>query len=107
MLWEQELAVSATVSRNTRADIAIVSLMAGGTIVAGVVLTAADGGAAVLAGVSWGAGAGVAVEAFLACTTILAWVRQALVPSVITVHPSETIRTLTQVRVDEIHTLCT
>lgn len=43
MLWEQELAVSATVARNTCADVAAVSLVAGGAVVARVVFTTADG----------------------------------------------------------------
>lgn len=43
MLWKQELTVSATVARNTRADVTVVSLVAGGAVVARVVFTAADG----------------------------------------------------------------
>lgn len=43
MFWEQELAVSATVTGNAGANIAVVPLMAGGAVVAWVVFTAADG----------------------------------------------------------------
>lgn len=107
MFWKQKLAVSATVSRDACADISIVSLVAGSTIVARVVLTAADGGAAVAASVSWRTGAGVANGPFLAGATILARIGRALVSSVVAVHTSETIRTLTQIRVDQIHTPCT
>lgn len=107
MLWKQELAVSAAIAGNTRADVAVVSLVAGGAVVAGVVFAAADGRAAVAAGVSRRAGAGVAVRTFLARPAVLARVRGALVPGVVTVHAGETIWTLAQVRVDQIHTTCT
>lgn len=107
MLRKQELAVSAAVARNARADVAVVSLMAGGAVVAWVVFTAADGRAAVAAGVSRWAGAGVAVRTFLAGAAVLARVRRALVPGVVAVHAGETIWTLTQVRVDKIHAACT
>lgn len=71
MLWKQKLAVSATIARNTCTDVAIVSLMAGGTIVARVVFTATDRGATVAASVPRWAGAGIAVRTVLACTAIL------------------------------------
>ena len=104
MFWKQELAVPATIARDTSAHIAVISLVAGRAVVARVVFTAADGGAAVAAGVSRWAGAGVAVETLLARPTILARVDRALVPRVVTVHSSETIGTLAQVRVNQIHT---
>lgn len=104
MLWKQELAVPAAIARDTSAHVAVISLVAGCAVVARVVFTATDGGAAVVASVSWWAGAGVAVETLLARPAILARVGGALVPRVVTVHSSETIRTLAQVRVDQIHT---
>lgn len=97
MFWKQELTVSATISNDTCTDIAVVSLMAGGTIVARVVLTTTDGRAAVAACVSWWAGAGVAVKTLLARATILARISCALVTCIVTVHSSETVWTLTQV----------
>lgn len=103
MLWQQELAVPSTVAGDTRADIAVVSFVACGAVVARVVFTAADGRATVAAGVSWWAGAGVAVDTILARPTVLARVRRTLVPGVVAVHAGETVWTLTQVRVDEIH----
>lgn len=81
--------------------------MAGGTIVAGVVFTAADRGAAVAARISRRASAGVAIGTFLARATVLARVRRTLVPGVVTVHAGEAVWTLTQVRVHKIHTACT
>lgn len=107
MLREQELTVSAAVAWNARADVAAVSLVAGGTVVAGVVFAAADRRAAVAAGVSRRAGAGVAVGTFLARPAVLARVHGTLVSGVVAVHAGETLGTLTQVRVDQIHTTCT
>lgn len=107
MLRKQELTVSATVAGDARADVAVVSLVAGGAVVTGVVFTSADGRAAVAAGVPRRAGAGVAVQTFLAGAAVLTRVRRALVPGVVTVHTGETVRTLTQVRVDEIHAAST
>lgn len=107
MLWKQELTVSATVSMSTGADITVVSLVAGGTVVAGVVLAAADRGAAVATRVSRGTSAGVAIRTFLACATILARIRRTLITSVVTVLAGEAVWTLTQVGVHEIHTTCT
>lgn len=97
MLRQQELAVSASVPRNARADVAVVSLVAGGAVVAGVVLTAADGGAAVAAGVSWWAGTGIAVGTLLARPTVLTRVGRANIPSLVAVHACETLWTLAEV----------
>lgn len=104
MVREQELAVAATVTRHAGAHIAVVPLVAGGAVVARVVLAAAYGRTAVAARVARGAGAGVAVKTLLACTTILAGVDGALIAGVVAVHACEAIRTLAQVGVDEIHT---
>lgn len=97
MLRQQELAVSASVPRNTRADVAIVSLVAGGAVVAGVVLTAVDGGAAVAAGVSRWAGAGIAVGTLLARPTVLTRVGRAYIANLVAVHACKTLWTLAQV----------
>lgn len=107
MLWKQELTVSATVSMSTGTDITVVSLVAGGTVVAGVVLAAADRGAAVATRVSRGTSADVAIRTFLARATILARIRRTLITSVVTVLAGEAVWTLTQVGVHEIHTACT
>lgn len=61
MLREQELAVPATIAGDASTYVAVVPLVARGTVVAGVVFTAANGGAAVAAGVTWWASAAVAV----------------------------------------------
>lgn len=103
MLRKQELAVPATVAGDTSTHVAVVPLVACGTVVAGVVFTAANGGAAVAAGVPRWASAAVAVQTLLARPAILARVHGTLVASVVTVHSGETFGTLTQVRVDEIH----
>lgn len=107
MFWKQELAVSATISKDTGTNIAVVSLMAGGTIVARVMLTTADWRTAVAACISWWACAGVTVRTLLARATILARIDCALVSCVVTVHTSETVWTLTQVRVDQINAVRT
>lgn len=50
--WQEELAVVTTVAWHTGAGVAAATLMAGGSIVAGVVRAAGDGGAAVFAGIT-------------------------------------------------------
>lgn len=60
-----------TVAWYTGTHIATATLMAGGSIVAGVVMAAGDGGAAVVASISWRAGTGVAVHSLLTRPTIL------------------------------------
>lgn len=104
MLRQQELTISATVPGDACAHVAVVSLMARCTIVAGVVLAPVYRGAAVAPSVSWWTGAGIAICSLLACSTILTWVCRALVAHVVTVHSREAIRTLAQVGIDQIHT---
>lgn len=107
MLGKKKLAVPSTVPWDTGANVSIVSFVACGAIVARVVFASANGGTAVAAGVSWWAGAGVAVWSFLTRPTILAGVCRALISIVVAIHPGETVRTLAQVGVHEIHTVCT
>lgn len=107
MLWKQELAVPSAISRNTSAHVAVVSLVAGCTIVAGVVFTAANGGATVAASVPWRAGAGVATQTLLARSAILARICAAFISCVVAVHSGETVGALAQIRVYKIHTTCT
>lgn len=74
---------------------------------AGAVVTAADGGAAVLAGVTGRAGAGEVVHAILTGAAVLTRVDPAVVNVVLTVGAGVAILTLAQVGVDEVHTLGT
>lgn len=107
MLRKKKLAVPSAVPWHTGANISIVSFMACGAIVARVVFASANGGTAVATSVPWRAGAGVAIWSFLTRPTVLAGVGRALISIVVAIHPGETIRTLAQVGVDEIHTVCT
>lgn len=106
MFWKQELTVPAAISRNASAHVAVVSLVAGCTVVARVVFTAANGGATVAASVSWRAGAGVAIQTLLARSAILARICGALITCVVAVHSGETVGALAQIRVYKIHTAC-
>lgn len=103
MLRQQELAISATVPRDACAHVAVVSLMACCTIVAGVVFTPVYRGAAVATSVSRWTGARIAICSLLACSAILTRVCRAFVAHVVTIHSREAIRTLAQVGIDEIH----
>lgn len=107
VLGKKKLAVPSAVTWHAGAHISIVSFVAGGAIVARVVFASANGGTAVAAGVPWWAGAGVSIGSFLTRPAVLARVCRALISGVVTVHPSETIGTLAQVGVDEIHAVCT
>lgn len=100
MLRQQELTISAAVSRDAGAHVAVVSLVARRTVVAGVVFAPVYRGAAVATGVSRWAGAGIAVWPLLASSAILTWVRGALIAQVVAVHSREAIGTLAQVGVD-------
>lgn len=97
----------AAVAWHTGAHVAVLPLVAGGSVVAGIVLAFADGRAAVLAGVSRWAGAFVIVHAIRACATILAGVVGALVNVVLTVGSGEALRALAHVGVHKVHTLST
>lgn len=104
-LREQELAVEAAVAPGTLTDIAVVSLVAGGPIVARVVFASAHRGAAVLPVVSWGAGAGIVIDAILAGPSIDTGEGGAVVHVVITVSPSEASLALAYVGVPQINAL--
>lgn len=84
--------------------------MAGGSIVAGVVMAAGDGRTAVLPSVTWRAGASIAVFLFLTRATILARKGLAMTTSgvgVFTVLPKEALHTLAEIRVHQIYAFCT
>lgn len=104
-LREQELAVEAAVAAGALADIAIVPFVAGGPVVAWVVFAPAHRGAAVLPVVSWGAGAGVIIDAILAGPSIDTGEGGAVVHVVVTVPPSEASLALADIGVPQIHTL--
>lgn len=103
MLRQQELAISATIPRGACTNVAVVSLMARCTVVAGVVFAPVYRGAAVATSVSRWTSARIAICSLLACSTILARVCRALIAHVVTIHSREAIRTLAQVGIDEIH----
>lgn len=105
-LREQKLAVEAAVAAGTLTDIAVVSLVAGGPIVARVVFTSAHRGAAVLPVVSWGAGAGIVIDAILAGPSVDTGEGGAVIHVVIAVSPSEASLALAYVGVPQIDTLC-
>lgn len=104
-LGEQKLAVEPAVAPGTLTDIAVVSFMAGGPIVARVVFASAHRGAAVLPVVSWGAGAGIVIDAILAGPSIDTGEGGAVVHVVITVSPSEASLALADIGVPQIDTL--
>lgn len=104
-LREQELAVEAAVATGTLADIAVVSFVAGGPIVARVVLASAHRSAAVLPVVSWRAGAGIVIDAVLAGPSIDTGEGGAVIHVVIAVSPSEASLALADIGVPQIHTL--
>lgn len=104
-LGEQKLAVEPTVPPGALTDVAVVSFVAGGPVVAGVVFTSAHRGAAVLPVVSWGAGAGIVIDAILAGPSIDAGKGGAVVHVVIAVSPSEASLALAYVRVPQIDAL--
>lgn len=98
------------VSRQTGAHVATSTLMAGGSIMAGVVLAAGDRGAAVLPSITWWAGASVAILCLLTGAAILAQKGLAMSNSrvdVFTVGSKEALRTLTKIGVHKIYTFCT
>lgn len=77
---------------------------------AGVVLAARDGGAAVLPSITWWTGASVAILSLLTGAAILAKKGLAVSNSgvdVFTVWSKEALRTLTEIGVHKIHTFCT
>lgn len=102
VLWEQELTVTSSVTRDASAHIASVPLVTSGTIVARVVDALVDGRGAVLAGVSWWTGAGVVVESVLARAAILTGIGRTLINVVFTVRSGEALRTLTKIGVHKI-----
>lgn len=104
-LGEQELAVEPAVAPSTLTHVAVASLVAGGPVVAGVVLTSAHWGAAVLPIVSGGAGAGIVIDPILAGPSVDAGEGGAVVHVVITVSPSEASLALANVRVPQINAL--
>lgn len=104
-LGEQELAVEAAVAPGTLTHIAVVPFVAGGPIVARVVFASAHRGAAVLPVVSWGAGAGVVIDAILAGPSIDTGEGGTVVHVVIAVPPSEASLALADIGVAQIHTL--
>lgn len=104
-LREQELAVEPAVAPGTLTDIAVVSLVAGGPIVARVVFASAHRGAAVLPVVSWGAGARIVIDAILAGPSVDTGEGGAVVHVVITVSPSEASLALADIGVPQIDTL--
>lgn len=104
-LGEQKLAVEPAVAPGTLTDIAVVSFVAGGPIVARVVFASAHRGAAVLPVVSWGAGAGIVIDAILAGPSIDTGEGGAVVHVVITVSPSEASLALADIGVPQIDTL--
>lgn len=104
-LGEQELAVEPAVAPSTLTHVAVASLVAGGPVVAGVVLTSAHWGAAVLPIVSGGAGAGIVIDPILAGPSVDAGEGGAVVHVVITVSPSEASLALAYVRVPQINAL--
>lgn len=95
--WKQELAVASSITRHTGTNIAVVTLMACGAVVARVVLATADRWGTVSSCVTRWASACVAVGTLLAGTTVLAGEQRALIADTVTVHPGETLRTLAQV----------
>lgn len=104
-LGEQKLAVEPAVPPGALTDIAVVSFVAGGPVVARVVFTSAHRGAAVLPIVSRGAGAGIVIDAILAGPSIDAGKGGAVVHIIITVSPSEASLALAYVRVPQIDAL--
>lgn len=104
-LGEQKLAVEPTIPPGTLTDVAVVSFVAGGPVVAGVVFTSAHRGAAVLPVVSWGAGAGIVIDTILAGPSIDTGKGGAVIHVVITVSPSEASLALAYVRVPQIDAL--
>lgn len=104
-LREQKLAVEPAVPSGTLTDVAVVSLMAGGPVVAGVVFASAHRGAAVLPVVSWRAGAGIVIDAVLASPSVDAGKGGTVVNVVIAVPPSEASLALAYVGVPQINTL--
>lgn len=104
-LGEQELAVEAAVAPSALAHVAVASLVAGGPVVAGVVLASAHRRAAVLPVVSWGAGAGVVVDPILTGPSIDAGEGGAIVHVVVTVPASEASLALAYVGVPQVNAL--
>lgn len=109
-LWwlrEQELAVGATVALGTLTHVALTPLVAGGPIVAGCMLTPADGGTAVPACVTRWAGTGEIIYTVPAGTPIGTWGGGTVIYVVFTVSPREASLAPAQVGVAEVHTLGT
>lgn len=104
-LGEQKLAVEAAIPSGTLTDIAVVSFMAGGPIVAGVVFASAHRGAAVLPIVSRGAGAGIVIDTILAGPSIDTGKGGTVIHVIITVSPSEASLALAYVGVTQIDAL--
>lgn len=104
-LGEQKLAVEPTIASGTFTDIAVVSFVAGGPVVAGVVLTSAHWGAAVLPIVSRGAGAGIVIDTILAGPSIDTGKGGAVIHIIITVSPSESSLALAYVGIPQINAL--
>lgn len=104
-LGEQKLAIEPAVPPGALTDIAVVSFMAGGPVVAGVVFTSAHRGAAVLPVVSRGAGAGIVIDAILAGPSVDAGKGGTVIHVIITVSPSEASLALAYVGVPQIDAL--
>lgn len=104
-LGEQELAVEPTIPPGALTDVAVVSFVAGGPVVAGAVFASAHRGAAVLPIVSRGAGAGIVIDAILTGPSIHAGEGGAVVHIVITVSPSEASLALAYIGVPQINAL--
>lgn len=104
-LREQKLAVEPTVPPGTLTDIAVVSFVAGGPVVARVVFASAHRGAAVLPIVSWGAGAGIVIDAILAGPSVDTGEGGAVVHVIFAVSPSEASLALAYVGVPQIDAL--
>lgn len=104
-LGEQKLAVEPAVPPGALTDVAVVSFVAGGPVVAGVVFASAHRGAAVLPVVSRGAGAGIVIDAILAGPSIDAGKGGAVIHVVIAVPPSEASLALAYVGVPQIDAL--
>lgn len=104
-LGEQKLAVEPAVTPGALTDIAVVSFVAGGPVVAGVVFASAHRSAAVLPVVSRGAGAGIVIDAILAGPSIDAGKGGAVVHVIITVSPGEASLALAYVGVPQIDAL--
>lgn len=104
-LGEQKLAVEPAVTPGALTDVAVVSFMAGGPVVAGVVFASAHRSAAVLPVVSWGAGAGIVIDTILAGPSVDAGKGGAVVHVIITVSPGEASLALAYVGVPQIDAL--